>query len=160
MILVAGTWHDARLKGRHAALCYNSRFTEAPAAMTLNLVPLRMRATANGDGEKFDISSSKTRTFLCTLDITAQIEQESIDVSIQVSDDGEKWGAKPFLMLPQQFYRGRTRLLLDLTMRPEAQFIRAHWDVSRWGRVAPTPMFEFSLTLQEVPASQPLAARS
>jgi len=128
--------------------------------MALNLVPARTRVTANGDGEKFDISSSKTRTFLCTLEITAQIEQESLDVSIQVSDDGESWPAKPFLKLPQQFYRGRTRLLLDLTMRPEARFIRAHWEVSRWGRVAPTPMFEFSLTLEEVPASQPLAART
>ncbi|HXZ20395.1 MAG TPA: hypothetical protein VEG63_10625 [Candidatus Acidoferrales bacterium] len=128
--------------------------------MILNLVPAGTRVTANGDGERFDISSSNTRTFLCTLEITAQIEQESIDVSIQVSDDGENWGAKPFLMLPQQFYRGRTRLLLDLTLRPQARHIRAHWEVSRWGRVAPTPMFEFSFTLEEVPASLPLAARS
>ena len=126
----------------------------------LMLVPQNTKVTANGDGERFDISASPTRTFLCTLDITHQIEQESLDVSIQVSEDGETWGAKPFLMLPQQFYRGRTRLLLDVTLRPEARYIRAHWDVSRWGRVAPTPMFEFSLTLEEVPASQPLAARS
>jgi len=51
-------------------------------------------------------------------------------------------------------------LLLDLTMRPEARYIRAHWVASRWGRVAPTPMFVFSLTLEEVPASLPLAART
>ena len=128
--------------------------------MPLNLVPPDTRVTANGDGERFDISSSKTRTFLCTLDISQQIEQESLDVSIWVSEDGENWGTKPFLMLPQQFYRGRTRLLLDLTIRPEARFIRAHWEVNRWGRVAPTPMFVFSLTLEEVPSSQPLAART
>jgi hypothetical protein len=125
----------------------------------LTLVPQNTKVTANGDGERFDVSASPTRTFLCTLDITGQIEQESIDVSIQVSDDGEKWGAKPFLMLPQQFYRGRTRLLLDLTMHPGIRYVRAHWDVSRWGRVAPTPMFVFSLLLEEVPASQPLAPR-
>ncbi len=128
--------------------------------MALYLVPAGTRATANGNGERFDITSNKSRTFLCTLEITAQIEQESIDVSVQVSDDGENWGTKPFLMLPQQFYRGHTRLLLDLTMRPEVRYIRAHWEVSRWGRVAPTPMFEFSLILEEVPASLPLAARS
>ena len=128
--------------------------------MALNLVPARTRVTANGNSERFDISSSATRTFLCTLEITAQIEQESLDVSIRVSDDGETWGTKPFLMLPQQFYRGRTRLLLDLTVRPEARFLRAHWDVSRWGRVAPTPMFEFSLTLEEVPASRPIPVRA
>jgi hypothetical protein len=128
--------------------------------MTLKLVPDNTRVTANGGGERFDISSSPTRTFLCTLVISNQIEQESIDASIWVSEDGENWGAKPFLMLPQQFYRGRTRLLLDLTMRPEVRYIRAHWEVSRWGRVAPTPMFVISLTLEEVPASQPLAART
>jgi len=126
----------------------------------LTLVPQNTKVTANGDGERFDISASATRTFLCTLDITAQIEQESLDVSIQVSEDGETWSAKPFLMLPQQFYRGRTRLLLDLTMHPNVRYIRAHWDVARWGRVAPTPMFVFSLSLDEVPASQPLVART
>ncbi|HKO05581.1 MAG TPA: hypothetical protein VJW51_12565, partial [Candidatus Acidoferrales bacterium] len=65
----------------------------------LTLVPLNTKVTANGDGERFDISLSATRTFLCTLEITGQIEQESLDVSIQISEDGEKWGAKPFLML-------------------------------------------------------------
>lgn len=128
--------------------------------MALNLIPAQTRVTANGHGESFDVSSSKTRTFLCTLVITAQIEQESLDVSVQVSDDGENWGTKPFLMLPQQFYRGQTRLLLDLTVRPEVRFIRAKWDVSRWGRVAPTPMFEISLTLEEVPASLPIPVRA
>jgi hypothetical protein len=128
--------------------------------MNLNLVPPNTRITANGNGERFDVSASATRTFLCTLDISNQIEQESLDASIWVSDDGENWGTKPFLMLPQQFYRGRARLLLDLTVRPEARYIRAHWVASRWGRVAPTPMFVFSLTLEEVPASLPLAART
>ena len=128
--------------------------------MALNLVPAHTRVTANGSGERFDISSSKTRTFLCTLEITAQIEQESIDASIHVSEDGETWSAKPFLKLPQQFYRGRTRLLLDLTGNPSARFIRGQWEVSRWGRVAPTPMFEFSLTLEEVPPSLPIPVRS
>jgi hypothetical protein len=128
--------------------------------MALNLVPPQTRVTENGNGERFDVSSSNTRTFLCTLEIAAQIEQESLDVSLWVSEDGENWGTKPFLMLPQQFYRGRTRLLLDLTLRPEVRYIRAHWDLNRWGRVAPTPMFVFSLRLEEVPASQPLAARS
>ena len=126
----------------------------------LMLVPRNTKVTANGDGERFDISASPTRTFLCTLDITHQIEQESLDVSIQVSEDGETWGAKPFLMLPQQFYRGRTRLLLDLTLHPKVRYIRAHWDVARWGRVAPTPMFVFPLSLEEVPASQPLVAKA
>jgi len=128
--------------------------------MNLKLVPDDIRVTAKGNGERFDISASATRTFLCTLEITEQIEQESLDVSIQVSEDGETWTGKPFLMLPQQFYRGHTRLLLDLTMNPAVRYIRAHWEASRWGRVAPTPMFVFSFSLEEVPASLPLAART
>jgi len=128
--------------------------------MNLNLVPPHSRVTASGNGEAFDVSSSSSRTFLCTLEIAEQIEQESIDMSIFVSADGQTWPAKPFLMLPQQFYKGRTRLLLDLTMHPEVRFIRAHWDLNRWGRVAPTPMFVISFQLEEVPASQPLVARS
>jgi len=128
--------------------------------MILNLVPPHTRVTATGNGERFDISGSATRTFLCTLEISEQIEQESIDMWIFVSPDGETWPARPFLMLPQQFYRGQTRLLLDLTLQPEVRFIRAHWELNRWGRVAPTPMFVISFTLEEVPASQPLVARS
>ena len=127
--------------------------------MTLNLVPPHTRVTTTGDGERFDISASVSRTFLCTLEISDQIEQESIDMWILVSSDGETWPAKPFLMLPQRFYKGRTSLLLDLTLHPEVRFIRAHWELNRWGRVAPTPMFVISFTAEEVPASQPLVAR-
>jgi len=33
------------------------------------------------------------------------------------------------------------------------KFVRAHWEVARWGRGTETPMFEFCLTVKEVPAS-------
>jgi hypothetical protein len=32
------------------------------------------------------------------------------------------------------------------------KFVRAHWEVARWGRGTETPMFEFSLRIQEVPS--------
>jgi hypothetical protein len=54
------------------------------------------------------------------------------------------------LKLPQQFYRGKTRMVLDLTLRPEVKFIRAKWELVRWGRVAPLPMFVIGLHLAEV----------
>ena len=120
-------------------------------AMDLKLIPAGARLTSNGDGAPFDISSSATRTFLCRLDVTDQIEQEALDVSIWGSADGQNWGAKPLLILPQVFYRGDTKLILDLALRPEIKFIRAHWDLSRWGRVAPTPLFVAGLELIEVP---------
>jgi hypothetical protein len=117
----------------------------------LDLIPRDTRMEANGDGAAFDVSASATRTFLCRLTVTEQIEQESLDVSIWGSADGTTWTKKPLLKLPQQFYRGTTRLILDLSLRPETKFIRASWELNRWGRVAPTPMFVAGLELEEIP---------
>jgi hypothetical protein len=117
----------------------------------LDLIPRDTRLEANGDGDAFDISASATRTFLCRLTVADQIEQESLDVSIWGSADGQTWSKKPLLMLPQQFYRGTTKMILDLSLRPETKFIRARWELFRWGRVAPAPMFVAGLELEEIP---------
>jgi hypothetical protein len=117
----------------------------------LELIPADTRMEANGDGASFNISESASRTFLCRLTVTDQTEQESLEVSIWGSADGETWPKKPLLKLPQQFYRGTTKIVLDLSMRPEVKFIRAHWDLNRWGRVAPTPMFVAGMEIVEVP---------
>jgi len=117
----------------------------------LELIPADTRMEANGDGASFNISESASRTFLCRLTVTDQTEQESLEVSIWGSADGETWPKKPLLKLPQQFYRGTTKMVLDLSMRPEVKFIRAHWDLNRWGRVAPTPMFVAGMEILEVP---------
>ncbi|HXN64087.1 MAG TPA: hypothetical protein VN862_02050 [Candidatus Acidoferrales bacterium] len=121
-------------------------------AMELTLVPRGTRVEANGAGAKFDISGSPSRTFLCTLTVYDQIEQESIDVSIYGSADGETWAPMPLLKLPQQFYRGTGTLVLDVSFRPEVKFIRAQWELNRWGRVAPTPMFVIGVEVVEIPA--------
>ncbi len=120
-------------------------------ANRLQLIPENTCMEANGEGAAFDISASPSRTFLCRLTVTDQIEQESLDVSIWGSADGETWTKKPLLMLPQQFYRGTTKLILDLSLRPETKFIRARWELFRWGRVSPTPMFVAGLELEEIP---------
>lgn len=118
--------------------------------MKLTLIP-PTKLESNGDGSSFDISASATRTFLCLLTVTEQIEQESLDVSIYGSADGETWTKKPLLKLPQQFYCGKTKLVLDLSLRPEVKFIRARWELNRWGRGAPLPMFVAGLELVEIP---------
>ena len=114
------------------------------------MIPADTRMEAHGDGASFDISASATRTFLCRLSVTDQMEQESLDVSIFGSSDGENWTKKPLLKLPQQFYRGTTKMVLDVSLRPEIKFIRARWELTRWGRGAPTPMFVAGLELMEV----------
>ncbi len=121
-------------------------------AVQFDLVPFGTRVTSKGEGPAQDVSGSATRTYLCTLEIIDQLEQESIDVSVWGSADGNEWGSKPLLKIPQSFYRGHIRQVLDLSLRPEVKFIRAGWELARWGRVAPTPMFVIGLRLEEVSA--------
>jgi hypothetical protein len=127
------------------AFCYN------PSAMIDTVLVEKSVVTAKGDGPAVDISGAASRVFLLSLDITKIIEQESLDVSIYGSADGTAWGPKPIVAFPQKFYCAQSPLLLDLTQHPEVMFVRAHWEVARWGRGAETPMFEFSLRLKEVP---------
>jgi hypothetical protein len=126
-------------------------------AMEFNLIPFNTRLEEKGDGEMVDISGSATRTFFCTMLITDQIEQEALDLSIWGSADGQNWGTHPLLKLPQRFYRGETRAVLELAFRPDLKFIRARWELNRWGRGTPLPMFRAGLRLTEVPA-MPLQA--
>ncbi len=117
------------------------------------LVPENTTVTAKGDGAAVDISGAQSRVFLLTLKISNVIEQESLDVSVFGSGDGAAWDAKTLISFPQKFYRGEHPLLLDLTQQANVKFLRAHWDVNRWGRGTETPMFEFSVALNEVPAN-------
>jgi hypothetical protein len=121
-------------------------------AMDFDLIPAGTRLTGNGEGEPRDIGSSQSRTFLCSMNISDQIEQESVDVSVWGSADGQDFGKMPLLKMPQRFYRGETRQILDLSSRPEIRFLRAKWELARWGRVAPHPMFVLRFHLSEVPA--------
>ena len=116
------------------------------------LVPEKTTVTTKGDGPILELKPSEGRVFLLTLTITNIIEQESLDVSVHGSTDAATWDLKPIVAFPQKFYREEVPLLLDLTARPEVKFIRAHWEVARWGRGTETPMFEFSVRLKEVPA--------
>jgi hypothetical protein len=120
-------------------------------ALHLALIPPSTKLESNGDGSPLDVCSSETRTFFCQLTITDQIEQESLDVSIWGSADGQDFGKRPLLKIPQQFYCGTTKMVLDISARPEVKFLRAKWELNRWGRVAPTPMFVAALDLIEVP---------
>lgn len=116
------------------------------------LVPPNTVATAKGDGAAVDVSGASNRVFLVTLSITKIIEQEALDVAVFGSSDAQAWEPKSIAAFPQKFYCEETPMLLDLTSHPEVKFVRAHWEVARWGRGTETPMFEFGVTLKEVPA--------
>jgi hypothetical protein len=112
-----------------------------------------------GAGPEVDLGPSQGKLVLLTLGITRIIEQESLDVSIWGSSDQTNWGAKPLICFPQKFYCGTYQIELDLSAHPEISHLRAQWKVSRWGRGAPTPLFEFYLFAQET-ASRVLTAQS
>ena len=52
------------------------------------------------------------------------------------------------------FYTGESGIALEHRVEDAAQMamlLRAHWEASRWGRGTETPMFEFHVTLKEIP---------
>jgi hypothetical protein len=130
-----------------SAICYNP-----VGMMDMVLVPAKTVASAKGDGPSVDVSGASNRVFLVTLAITKIIEQESLDLSIYGSADGATFGSKSVAAFPQKFYCEESPLLLDLRAHADVKFVRAHWEMARWGRGTETPMFEFGVTLKEVPA--------
>lgn len=125
----------------------------APAATTteFHLVAPNTLVTASGEGEAFQVVPDSPRLFVIRMEITRVIEQESLELSLWGSADGQDWGTMPLLKFPQRFYTGTTQMVLDLTARPEVKFLRARWDLNRWGRVRPEPMFRFHVAAR--PAS-------
>lgn len=95
----------------------------------------------NGAGPALALGSSAGSVLSVTLGINRIIEQESLDLSIWGSPDGEQWGTKPIAGFPQKFYCGVYTLLVDTSEHPEVQYIRCGWKVNRWGRGEATPLF-------------------
>src|SRR5206468_3155961 len=102
-----------------------------------------------GASPDLQIADQAGGTLILTLGITRIIEQESIDVSIWGSADGTDWGTKPIATFPQKFYCGTYQILLDLSDRPDVKFIRAKWQVGRWGKGDPKPLFTVYLFVQQ-----------
>ena len=94
-----------------------------------------------GSGPVIELGELASPLILLTLGITRIIEQESIDLSIWGSADGQDWGTKPIIAFPQKFYCGTYQILLDLSRHPNVRYVRAKWQAQRWGRGEPKPLF-------------------
>jgi hypothetical protein len=103
-----------------------------------------------GSGPVIELGKLASPLVLLTLGITRIIEQESIDVSIWGSADGEDWGSKPIIAFPQKFYCGTYQILLDLSRNPDARYVRAKWQAQRWGRGEPKPLFGIYIFAQSM----------
>ena len=103
-----------------------------------------------GSGPDLNIGDQPGEMLVLTLGITRIIEQESIDLSIWGSVDGSDFGAKPLVAFPQKFYCGTYQILLDLSERPDVRFLRAKWQLNRWGKGDRKPLFAIYLFAQEM----------
>jgi hypothetical protein len=101
-----------------------------------------------GTGPALALGEIGSPLVLLTLGITRIVEQESLDVSIWGSADGNEWGTKPLIAFPQKFYCGTYQLLLDLTAHPDVKYIRAKWQCNRWGRGELKPLFSLFVFAQ------------
>lgn len=123
---------------------------ETKTAAELRLVPAGTVVEASGDGPSLSVPPDGARVFVIELTISETIEQESLELSLWGSADGQNWGSMPLLKLPQRFYRGPAQMVLDLSQRPEVTHLRTRWDLNRWGRGRPVPHFRFSVTARPV----------
>ena len=95
----------------------------------------------HGHGPAVALGSANSGLLQLTLVIEKIVEQQSLDIHIDGSLDGETWGEKPLAFFPQKFYTGNSAILVDLAAHPEITHIRASWKANRWGRGDLTPHF-------------------
>jgi hypothetical protein len=86
-----------------------------------------------------------------TLGITRIISQESLEVSVWGSADGQRW--RLLVVFPQKFYCGTYSAHLDLTRHEDVRYLRAEWKMGRWTRSPDhddrAPLFGFYLRAEE-----------
>lgn len=105
-----------------------------------------------GAGPVMALGTNQGGELMLTLGITRIVEQQSLDLSIWGSADGNDWGTKPLVAFPQKFYCGTYQLVLDLSDRPDVRYLRAKWQANRWGKGDPTPLFDVYLFVRELQA--------
>jgi len=105
----------------------------------------------NGQSAAFELGGLAGKRILIIVRIDQIVEQESLQVSVWGSPDGQAWGDKALFSYSQKFYRGATPASLDLAQRPEIKLLQARWDTNRWGRGYPRPYFQIAIEVEELP---------
>lgn len=104
---------------------------------------------ADGMGPEIDLGSKRGKLLVLTLGITRILEQESLELTVWGSPDGQKWGAKPLAKFPPKFYCGLYSILLNLGSQSDLRYLRVHWKMSRWSKRETLPMFGFYVYAEE-----------
>ena len=108
------------------------------------LIPKTVIAV-HGLGAGLALGTAQGGLLQLTLGIENVIEQQSVEVHLEGSVDGEIWLEKPLAAFPQKFYVGNSVILCDLAAHPEIAYVRASWRANRWGRGVLQPRFELYL---------------
>lgn len=106
-------------------------------------------ARADGAGPEFDLGSKRGKLLVLTLGITRILEQESLEIFVFGSPDGDQWDPKPLAKFPPKFYCGLYSILLNLGSRPDMKYLRVQWKMSRWSKREKIPMFGFYVFVEE-----------
>ena len=106
-------------------------------------------ARADGSGPDIELGPKRGKLLVLTLGITRILEQESLEVTVWGSPDGEKWDSKPLVKFPPKFYCGLYSILLNLGSRADVRFLRIQWTMSRWSKRESMPMFGFYVYAEE-----------
>jgi hypothetical protein len=122
-----------------------------------HLVAPETQVETNGAGPAYELGALAGKPVMIVLRVEEIIEQESLHVSIWGSPDGKDWGQQALFWYPQKFYREVAPAALDLRQLSGIKFLRACWEVNRWGRGDPRPSFKFGVEIQEL-ATEPGAA--
>jgi hypothetical protein len=94
----------------------------------------------SGESAVFDVGQYSHNTLALRFCITHAVEQQSIELEIYGSKDGERWDARPLLSLPAKCYCGD----YHATLPPSgARHLKAVWRVKRWARSGQRPYFRF-----------------
>lgn len=103
-----------------------------------------------GTGPVLELPSNES-PMLFTLGVEEVVEQESLQVSVFGSVDGDAWPDSALLEWPQKFYRGVSSLYFDPAKQPGIRYLRTQWKTNRWGRGSKAAHFRFYIFAEVLP---------
>lgn len=112
------------------------------------LLPESVR-NSDGVGPVVALEGYCSKLLVVTLGITDVVERTGLTVSVWGSADQIDWGAKPLAAFRQRQYCGVYSVLLNLARHSDVLYLRAQWNMNRWGKGERTPHFGFEVFLEE-----------
>jgi hypothetical protein len=115
---------------------------------TLTLVPEEL-FRGNGYSPSVPLSDLQGKPIQLTLSITRMMEEQTLEILIWGSTDGEQWMDRPLVTLPHRHYCGDYHYTMDLTRHPQVTHMRAEWRLRSWGHTTAYRLISFSLEASE-----------